>query len=94
MFCFTCFFQGSDALIVASVGLRNEDDLKFQSFNPPTIRAASLPQLINWVCTEVLLFFRFRNCSQSHLENETRSSVCLHADFDLPLLHNCSCVAC
>ena len=43
---------GSDTCILASVGLRNEDDLKFQSFNPPTIRAASLQQLINWICTD------------------------------------------
>ncbi len=43
---------GSDSCILASVGLRNEEDLKFQSFNPPTIRAASLPQLVNWICTE------------------------------------------
>lgn len=43
---------GSDTFLLANVGLRNEDDLKFQSFNPPTIKAASLAQLVNWICTD------------------------------------------
>lgn len=43
---------GSESCLFATVGLRNEEDLKFQSFNPPTIRAASLLQLVNWICTD------------------------------------------
>lgn len=38
--------------ILAVVGLKNERDLKFLSFNPPIVRAASLDRLVDWLIRE------------------------------------------
>lgn len=38
--------------IMAVVGLRNERELKFLSFNPPIIKAASLEKLVDWLIRE------------------------------------------
>ncbi len=43
----------SSNAVLAVVGLKNEVDLKFLSFNPPVIKAASLERLIDWLTREV-----------------------------------------
>ncbi len=38
--------------VLAVVGLKNERDLKFLSFNPPIIKAGSLERLVDWLIRE------------------------------------------
>jgi hypothetical protein len=42
----------SSNAVLAVVGLKNEADLKFLSFNPPIIKAASLERLVDWLTRE------------------------------------------